>query len=813
MLCLAAFLVLPLQDRVNDSLMPNGQLLDPAGKQALIEARPVDLAVSPDAQYLVVKQNKGVTVLKTSDWTIASENALATGASMFGLLCTANGTVYDSDARSSIHVGQLGADGAIEWKRDLVLPKPAVGGEAYPCGMATLPDGRLAVCASRSNTLVLVAQDGTMSSVDVAPCPFAVGITPDGKAAWVTCWGRKPGRHSALSSKTAVEVDDRGVATGGEVDVIDVGSGKVVAALHAGLQPSQILLNEGLAYVANANSDTVGVYDLEKRRSLGEVVIKPDGRLPFGSAPNALAISPESKELYVACGGNNAVAVLALGRSPSIKGFIPTNWYPASLAVAGGRLYAGSIKGIGSRSGSSDRRRAYEYAGSIAQIDLPSADALATHTAKVNQLVQAPQILQSMVRSHLISGTPSPVPSMLGGPSPIEHVVYVVKENRTYDQVLGDIGKGESDPKLTIYGSDTTPNEHALANEFVLLDNFYCNGVNSADGHSWVTEAAASSYLERSFGGWTRSYPFGGDDALNSVSSGFVWDAVLGAGRSFRNYGEGDYAGLPSRMTWKQMYDANQAGQSFDFKQNIANDRLRRYSCREFPGWNLAITDQYRANVFLRELNDFERKGSMPNMTIIYLEQDHTSGLTAGMPTPKAMVADNDLALGRVIEGISHSKFWPSTAIFVVEDDAQDGFDHVDGHRSTCFVVSPYTKRGEVVSNFYNQTSVVHTMLQILGIAPLNQMDAHSPLMSECFTAKPVMTPFTAVRNQIPLDQLNTPKKATALERKWMAKAKQLDLSSPDASDEDLLNRMQWISVKGSKPYPERFEKTKFKSL
>ncbi|MFI5386653.1 MAG: alkaline phosphatase family protein, partial [Fimbriimonadales bacterium] len=293
--------------------------------------------------------------------------------------------------------------------------------------------------------------------------------------------------------------------------------------------------------------------------------------------------------------------------------------------------------------------------------------------------------------------------------------------------------------------------------------------------------------------------------------SGFIWDAVLAGGRSFRNYGEGDYAGLMTRMNWKQIFDANQAGQAMQFKQNIANEHLRRYSCRDYPGWNLAITDQLRANVFLKELKDFEKRGTMPNLSIVYLEQDHTSGLTVGMPSPKAMVADNDLALGRVIEGISHSKFWASTAVFVVEDDAQDGFDHVDGHRSTCFVVSPYVKRGQIVSSFYNQTSVIHTMLQILGVPPLNQMDAMSPLMNDCFTFKPDLRPYTVKPNSVPLDQLNTPKKATALQRQWMAKARQLDLSSPDASNEDMLNRMQWVSVKGSKPYPERYERTKFK--
>ncbi len=800
MLVLAA--VLTLQDHVNESLMPSGHFLDPVGKQAIIGARPVDLVMSSDGQFVIVKHNKGITVLRASDWTVAYEKSFATGASMHGLVCLPSGVVYDSDAKSSVHVGRLGADGTIEWKPDIAIPKPKIGGDAYPCGIAALPGDRIAVCASRSNALVVLGADGSASSVNIDPCPYGVAVTADGKTAWVSCWGRRPGRKSAKSSGTDVEVDERGVATGGKVDVVDLESKRVVVSLDAGLQPSQIVIGGRRAYVANANSDTVGVYDLARRRQIGEVVVKPDLKLPFGSEPNALAVSEATNELLVACGGNNAVAVLTLADVPIVKGFIPTCWYPGSLAVAGSKLYVGSIKGIGSRSGDSGRHRVYDYSGSIAQLDLPAPSALAPMTSRVTELSMAPKVLQNMNRISLVSGTRTPVPAQLGEPSSIRHVVYVVKENRTYDQILGDIGEGNSDSSLTIYGADTTPNEHALAKEFVLLDNFYCSGVNSADGHSWVTEGIASSYLERSFGGWTRSYPFGGDDALNSASSGFIWDAVLGAGHSFRNYGEGDYAGLTTKMGWKQAYDATIAGRSLGLKQNIANERLRRYSCPEYPGWNLGIPDQYRANVFLRELKEFEKKSSMPDFSIVYLEQDHTAGLNAGMPTPKAMVADNDLALGRIIEGISHSKFWSSTAIFVVEDDAQDGFDHVDGHRSPCFVVSPYARRGLVVSNFYNQTSVVHTMLQILGVPPLNQMDAASPLMSDCFSQTPDLAPFTAKPAAIALDMLNVPKLATARQRKLMAQSRHLDFSKPDAADEDLLNRLQWAAAKGAKPYP-----------
>jgi hypothetical protein len=397
------------------------------------------------------------------------------------------------------------------------------------------------------------------------------------------------------------------------------------------------------------------------------------------------------------------------------------------------------------------------------------------------------------------------VPEKLGDPSVFKHVVYVVKENRTYDQVLGDMPKGDGEPKLTIFGKDVTPNHHALADQFVLLDNYYCNGVNSADGHAWSMEGNATSYLERSFGGWTRSYPFG-DDPLSVSSSGFLWDHVLGGGLSFRNYGEFDYAGPATRSGWKQIYDDYRSGANrIRFNQNIGVERLRRYSCREYPGWNMDIPDVLRADAFLKELKAFDARGSLPSMSIVYLPQDHTSGLTPGAPTPKACVADNDLALGRIVEGVSKSKFWKETCIFVIEDDPQDGWDHVDGHRSICLVVSPYSRRGAVVSNFYNQTSVLHTMLRILGLPPMNQMDAASPLMTACFTKTPDWRPYTCLENRIPITDLNPPA-APGKAGYWARQSRRLDLSKPDYGDMDeLKNHILWASVHGDRPYPKEW--------
>jgi hypothetical protein len=343
----------------------------------------------------------------------------------------------------------------------------------------------------------------------------------------------------------------------------------------------------------------------------------------------------------------------------------------------------------------------------------------------------------------------------------------------------------------------------------VLLDNYYCNGVLSADGHQWATQGDAADYVEKSFGGWARSYPYPGDDPLAFVSSGFIWDRVLLQGLSFRNFGEmTTSAATPQTASWSQIYkDWKDKTHAIRFQHTTAIDELRRYSCPDSPGWNLSITDQIRADVFLHELAQFERIGKMPNFIVIYLPNNHTNGRSANAPTPPAMVADNDLAVGRIVEAISKSRFWPKSCIFVIEDDPQGGFDHVDGHRSVCLVASPYSKRNQVISAFYNQTSVLRTMELILGLPPMNQFDAMAPAMRECFAPAPDLSPFNALTNRVPLDQMNSalhPFKGQV--RIDVEASERMAFDLPDHADEDTLNRILWRSVKESdRPYPAAF--------
>ncbi|GIV16058.1 MAG: phosphoesterase [Armatimonadota bacterium] len=808
--------------RDSSHLVATAQLVRPAGDSLQFGGRPVDMALSPDGRTLYVKDNRGIVVLDVETWKVRQELPVGRGgSSMQGIAVSPDGKrVYLSNAASQLLEATVQTNGSLQWSRRMDMSQPAVGGESYPCGIALSADGNTAyVALSRNNSLAVVdlQEDKVVTQIPVGVAPFAVKVSADGRRAYVSNWGgRHPrtGEKTAPSSGTLALIDTRGVASSGTVSVVDLQTRTVIAEIEVGLQPSGLALDgvHNRLYVANANSDTVSVIDTASLQVVETISVRPDASLPFGSMPNALALTPDGNRLFVANGGNNAVAVIRIDhqrKRSRLEGFIPAGWYPGAVLTDGKRLFVANIKGLGSRNRQPEQRgwSVYNFLGTVQRVDIPSRPQLARYTAQVKRDARVPQILRAWERAQT-GKKPVPVPERLGEPSVFEHVVYIIKENRTYDQVFGAIGKGDSEPSLCVFGREVTPNHHALAEQFVLLDNYYCNGVNSADGHAWSTEGNATAYLERSFGGWTRSYPFG-DDPLSYSSTGFLWDHVLAAGLSFRNYGEMDYTEpVPANASFMDIYRDFVGGKrSIRFTQNIGIENLRRYSCRNYPGWNMRIPDVLRAEVFLKELREFERKGYFPNLVIIYLPQDHTSGTQPGMPTPRAHVADNDLALGRIVEGISKSRFWQRTCIFVIEDDPQDGFDHVDGHRSVCLVISPYTKRGAVVSEFYNQSSVLHTICRILGIPPMNQMVAMSPVMTACFTENPDFTPYTALPNRIPLDELNPPLNTlNPQQRHWAEASLRLPLDKPDRADEDILNRIIWHAVKGIEaPYPAEF--------
>jgi hypothetical protein len=412
---------------------------------------------------------------------------------------------------------------------------------------------------------------------------------------------------------------------------------------------------------------------------------------------------------------------------------------------------------------------------------------------------------------------PRPVPERVGEPSVFKHVVYIIKENRTYDQVLGDDPRGNGLSSLCVFGEKITPNQHKLVRDFVLLDNTYCSGILSADGHQWSTSAFATAAMEKSFAGFPRSYPDGmGDDekdALIYSPAGFIWDNALKHRKTVRNYGEfaapkvrwkdPTKKGSPNFMacfrTWRRETD------EVVFACEATIPTLEPFTPKDTVGWNMSVPDQFRADYFIHDLKKAELTGAWPDLQFVCLPQDHTSGTSPGTPTPAACVADNDLAFGRIVEAISKSRFWRETLILAIEDDPQAGWDHVSGYRTTAYCISPYTKRGGVVSTQYNTTSMLRTIEQVLGLPPMNQFDASATPMWDCFNAVPDWTPFESVPSQVALDELNPPVKTVKdrASRRNAELSARLNFQQVDRAPEDVLNRILWQAMKGNgAPYP-----------
>jgi YVTN family beta-propeller protein len=793
--------------QVDAQLATTYQRLRPAGETREFPGRPVDMTLTHDGGILWVKDRSHVRVFDARKFEELAEAPLPGGASLTGIASGDGRTVWATNAASEMH--HFAWDGEkITLAKTIRLPGKE--GASFPCGLA-VQGAKAFVALSRNNTLAEVdLQEGRLvREVQVGIAPYDVAVR--GSSAWVSLQGGRmaeDGERTAPSSGTPTPIRPNGAASSGGVAKVDLGSFRSDGYLAAGLQPSDILIFSGAeAVVANANSDSLTFFDPGTMAARQEVVVKPDDRLPFGSMPTALAASEDGSTLFAALAGNNAIAVIDAA-SRSVRGFIPTGWYPASVIESEGMLLIGNMKGIGSRSPRRDAAQgwnSHDHRGSVQRTAVPGQVRLRAYSQQVREDARIPQALAAIERRTRSSAKPSPIPAKLGDPSTIEHVVYIIKENRTYDQYFGALPQGDGEPSLCVFPEPVTPNHHAIATRWGLLDNYYCNGVLSADGHSWATEGNVTPYLERAFGGFTRSYTFG-DDPITYSSSGFIWDHILLAGLSFRNFGEMDYAEPPQGWSVDKLWRNYQEAGSIEFTQKIGIRRLQAYSSRRFPGWNMGIPDVLRAQRFIEELGEMEKSGSMPNLTIVYLPQDHGAGATPGYPTMASYMADNDLAVGMVVEALSKSRFWPKTAVFINEDDPQGGFDHVDGHRSICLVASPYAARKKVVSQFYNQSSVLHTICRIFGIPPMNQQVALAPLMAEAFTSTPDFTPYEARDPQTDRMALNPPLEALSGEDRWWAEqAMTIPLQRPGLKSErhdDLLNRMVWRAMKPGVPYP-----------
>jgi DNA-binding beta-propeller fold protein YncE/phospholipase C len=798
--------------QVDETLLVTGRAISPAGKVLEFYGRPVDIQLSHDQKLLFVKDRSALRVIDAATFELIDSIEAAGGASLFGLDIDREGRVYFSNANNQVHVYEFGDDRKLK-----LIHSIPVSEDSFPCGLCLSADEKqMYVCLSKKNSLAIVdlEKKEIVKEIPVGVAPFDV-VLAEGNAFVSNIGGRRARAEdkTAPSAGTETVVDQRGIASTGTISVVSLAEQSAVAEIAVGLHPSVLIDAGNHVLVCNTNQDSISQIRIADKK-VTTFNVKPDEKLPFGSMPSCLCWLSDKKHLLVSLAGNNAITVLAKKEDGTFEtvGQIPTAWFPAGLACNDEYVYVANVKGYGSRSQRRDPeqgRNSHDHQGVVQQIpisEILNTDTLNAWTKKVAENSKLAQIVRNRVLEETTEDIPAkPIPDKLGQPSVLKHVIYVIKENRTFDQLFGDYEEARSEPKLCIFPREITPNHHALADRFGILDNYYCNGILSADGHSWATEGNVTPYLERAFGGFGRSYTFG-DDPITYSSSGFIWDHILAAGLSFRNYGEMDYAKPPGDMKYHEIYDKYVAGEKIVFEQNIGIERLRSYSCRDYPGWNMDIPDVLRMDRFLEEFRTYEKEGTLPNFCIVYLPEDH---LGAPNVTSVAHMADNDLAVGRLVEAISHSKYWKDTVIFINEDDPQNGYDHIDGHRSICLVISPYSKKG-VNHGFYNQTSVIRTMLHIFGIPPMNQQDASANLMDGCFQTVGDFSAYDAIVPITPLNQ-KPDKEAnwSPSERRWREILKTVPIERTGMKtekDEDNLNRFVWHDVMGwETPYPVEY--------
>ncbi len=769
--------------------LPNGRLLTPTGMQTSVLAYPFAVAVTPDGRRVLAASNgsgdQALQLLDASNGRLLA--SLPVKKSWLGLALSPGGkTAFLSGANSNSVLLFTVSNGAIAEAGSIPVTTPSDGKrDPMPAGIAVSADGAtLWVARVLADDLLRidVSTKAVTASIPAGPRPYRPVLSPDGRLVAVASWG------------------------GASVALVDAAKGKLVGTFATDDHPCDLVFSPDgkFLYVAQANRNRVAVVDLAAGRVVRQVSVAlgPDGPgtpsadlLPDGSTPNALAISPDGRTLFVANADDDAVAVVDLRGGPKgarAVGFIPVGWYPAALALTpdGRTLFVANGKGSGSRANALDgpdplrtgkknpAGATRNLPGSVSRIAVPAPAELARLTTRAYANRKAASQGRSPARKSAV------VPDG-GGASPIRHVIYVIRENRTYDQVFGDVSRANGDASLAIFGRDSTPNAHALADEFVLFDNFYADAEISADGHNWSMAAYATDYTEKTwvanYGNRGFSYGYEGDEPTAAPSAGYLWDAAVRAGLSIRNYGE--FIGISPE---------NPSGQ-FDGRFEGKTANLRGNTCPFFPGWDPEVLDNARVDLWLKEFRAFEKKGEMPRLSIVRLPNDHTMGTRKGARTPRSMVADNDLAVGRLVEAVSRSKFWPETAIFVVEDDAQNGSDHVDAHRTVALVVSPYTRRpGAIDSTLYSTTSMLRTMEMILGLPPLSQHDAAATPMTNAFSDVPDVRPFLHRPSNVPLYEMN-PDGAP-----MQAEAGSWDLAREDAAPDLALNEAVWKSVRGA---------------
>ncbi len=785
-LCTVALFLLTCQREPGEQLyrqlsknrigLPNGWALTPVGQHLKLGDLPLNMVLNGAGDRAVVSNNgqSGHSL----QWIDLQKNqvlhTLDVPKLWYGLALNAAGNNLYASAGNDNCIRRYGIEkDQLKYRDSISLGKAFPKNKIWPAGLALDEKRQQLYVACKDSTALFVLDlqaKKVKKTIALGAQAYSAVLSKSGEDLYVSLWG------------------------GAEVVVIDLAREEVKKRIKVGLHPTEMVESADgkRLFVACADDNSVFVIDLVQLKVQENLnaALYPDA--PTGSGSTSLALDEAGKKLYVANADNNCLAVFdvsEVGESRAF-GFVPTGWYPSVVRFWGKNIYVCNGKGVlGSKAnpkgpqpnddhGGGEEYIAGLFKGALSVIALPDALTWAAYRRLVYE--NTPYSKEKELQAAGEKG--NPIPSRVGEFSPIKYVFYILKENRTYDQVLGDLPKGNSDPSLCLFPDSITPNHHALAREFVQLDNFYVDAEVSADGHSWSMAAYANDYNEKTwptnYGGRGGDYDYEGQNPTAVPKAGFLWNQALKAGISFRNYGEFAYG-----------YD------------EPMDPSLRPHTCKSFPAWDLNIKDSLRYERWKTDFDELLRKNAVPRLSIFSLGGDHTSGAAPGARTPKAMVADNDWAMGKIVEHISKSPIWKETAIFILEDDAQNGPDHVDAHRSVCLVASPYARRNHLEHTLYATSSVVRTIELILGLKPMSQYDAGATPLYACFSKKPHFAPYQARPYNIKLNQFN-PKTGKLAEM-----SKNLPLHKVDAVPERLFNEIIWKAVKGTQqdmPAPRR---------
>lgn len=766
-------------------LLPNGWKLSPAGRSLTLGDLPLNMQLSASGKLLAVTNNgqstQSLQLIDPQSEKLLDEKVL--DKSWYGLAFSRDEKeLYVSGGNDNwilnFHVQNKKLKGADTIKLGQPWPKNKI----CPTGITVNKSNtRLYAVTKEDSTLYIIEPSTrkTLKKVQLAAIAYSCILSPDEKTLYISLWGGK----QVVAYNTSTEV--------------------ITAGISIGNHPNELLLNKNGSslFVANANDNSVSVINTKNNKVIETFSTSLYPTSLIGSTTNGLALSANEKTLYIANADNNCLAVFDVskpGNSQSL-GFIPVGWYPTSVKTLGNKILVANGKGLtsianplgpqpvlktdnsGYQMGSTVNSRlqyiAGLFKGSLSFIDAPKTEQLKVYTRQV--YANTPFNNKKTVRAEGEAG--NPIPRKAGEKSPIKYVFYIIKENRTYDQVLGDVPEGNGDTSLCIFGKKVTPNHHAIAKEFVLLDNFYVDAEVSADGHNWSMAAYATDVVEKtwptSYGNRGGSTSFEGGRPVTYPKDGFIWDYCKRAGISYRSYGEfGEYN-----------------------KANIKS--LQGHMSPHSPGFDLDIPDQVRADAWAHDFDSLLAIKAVPQFNTLRISDDHTSGQKKGKIAPVAAVADNDLAIGRIIEHLSESPIWKESVVFILEDDAQNGPDHVDAHRSPAFVAGPFVKRNAVIHTMYSTSGFLRTMELILGLPPMSQYDAAAIPLYECFTSKADFTPYQLKPALVDLTKRNVAVNESS------KRSEQFNFAKEDAAPDLDLNEVVWKSVKGETavmPAPKR---------